>query len=61
MGDNTTPAPSAARDIRGDIIAKLDGNEVPVLKNFFESLNVPVVNSEAAANIIDRLQADTPG
>jgi len=61
MGDNTMPAPSAARDIRGDIIAKLDGNEVPVLKNFFESLNVPVVNSEAAANIIDRLQADAPG
>ncbi|KAK4031502.1 hypothetical protein C8A01DRAFT_42050 [Parachaetomium inaequale] len=49
------------RDIKGDIIAKLDETAHPSLRNFFEGLRVEVVGGAATLNLIESIQKDIAG
>ena len=49
------------RDIKGDIVAKLDEKAFPSLKNFFEGLRTCVVGNDGTLRAIEIMQEDAAG
>lgn len=49
------------RDIKGDIVAGLDGKAFPNLKGFFETLQEPVKTNESVLKVLAEAQADPAG
>lgn len=55
-GDDKLPGTGGGvRNVKSDIIAKLDETALPSLKNFFEGLLEEVVGGEATVGLIESM------